>query len=173
MHYTNSSAAKVLGAILFAGTAWAQINPCDLAPPYGTIDRADVDAAITMTLNAAINPSACTANIAGTGVCNAVVVQRVINASMGGACVTGYGAVPHAATLTWTASSNATGYNVYRGTTPGGPYSKINSTLVVATTYMDTTALAGVTYVYVVTAIDSSNVETGYSNQAQGTIPTP
>ena len=32
---------------------------------------------------------------------------------------------------------------------------------------------SGQTYYYVVTAVDSSNVESTYSNQASATIPTP
>src|SRR5215472_117613 len=62
-------------------TAWSQApsNACDLATPYGTIDASDVQAAINMSLGVA----PCTANIAGANVCNVVVVQRVINASLG------------------------------------------------------------------------------------------
>lgn len=50
----------------------------------------------------------------------------------------------HVAVLSWTAATtsntNATiaGYNVYRGQTSGGPYTKVNSALVSAVTYSDT-----------------------------------
>jgi fibronectin type 3 domain-containing protein len=49
----------------------------------------------------------------------------------------------------------------------------LNSSLAATTTYIDTTVQAGQTYYYVVTAVDSSNVESAYSNQASATIPTP
>jgi fibronectin type 3 domain-containing protein len=77
--------------------------------------------------------------------------------------------------LNWTAStsSNLKGYNVYRGTQNGGPYTKITFTPVVGTSYTDTTALAGQTYYYVTTAVDNNNNESVYSNQTLGTIPTP
>jgi hypothetical protein len=40
--------------------------------------------------------------------------------------------------LTWTAStSTVVGYNVYRSKTTGGPYTKINTTLVTGVTYSD------------------------------------
>jgi len=40
--------------------------------------------------------------------------------------------------LTWTAStSTVSGYNVYRGTATGGPYAKINPSLVTTLTYTD------------------------------------
>jgi hypothetical protein len=72
------------GVFLFSTRAWAQPNACDLAQPYGTIDAADVQSAINMTLGS----SPCTANIAGAAVCNVVVVQRVVNASLpGGKCL--------------------------------------------------------------------------------------
>jgi uncharacterized membrane protein len=82
--------------------------------------------------------------------------------------------VSHSATLTWNASTSAvTGYNVYRASTSGGPYAKLNSSLVISLTYTDSTVLAGQTYFYVVTALDSSNTESDFSNQASGQIPTP
>jgi len=159
------------GLFLFSASAWAQINACDLATPYGTIDTADVQAAINMALGV----SPCTANIGGSGVCNVAVVQRVINAALGGSCVTGIGAVPHLVTLNWLASTspNIAGYNVYRGTSSGGPYTIVNSALVPATTYLDTVVQAGVTYYYVVTAVDTSHNESVQSNQAQAVVPTP
>jgi fibronectin type 3 domain-containing protein len=49
-------------------------------------------------------------------------------------------ATHHTVTLTWiapTGSDVAVGYNVYRSTTTGGPYTKLNSTLVTALTYND------------------------------------
>jgi len=163
--------ACFLSLILFPSLAWSQINACDLAAPYGNIDAADVQAAINM----AIGALTCTANISGTGVCNIAVVQRDINAALGGACVTGYGAVPHSVTLNWVAStsSNIAGYNVYRAMTSGGPYTKTNTSLITTTSYVDTSAQAGIIYYYVVTAVDTSNNESINSNEAQATVPIP
>ncbi|HJT71395.1 MAG TPA: choice-of-anchor D domain-containing protein [Terriglobales bacterium] len=81
----------------------------------------------------------------------------------------------HSVNLAWVASSSVVvGYNVYRGTTSGGPYSlKLNSSLVAGTSFTDTTVQSGQTYYYVVTAVDSSGVESAYSNQASATIPVP
>lgn len=75
-------------------------------------------------------------------------------------------------TLTWQASVSAvSGYNVYRGTTDGGPYTQMNSSLITVLTYTDTAVTSGNTYYYVSTAVDSSNVESVYSNQATAKIP--
>ena len=57
------------------------------------------------------------------------------------------------------------GYDVYRSETMDGPYSQINGSLVVPSDYIDTTVTNGVTYYYVVKAIDSGSNESGYSNE--------
>jgi len=81
----------------------------------------------------------------------------------------------HSVNLSWTASvsQNVTGYNVYRGTQTGGPYSKINPVLDASTLYTDTTVVDGTTYYYVTTSVNSSNEESAYSNQATAVIPPP
>jgi Abnormal spindle-like microcephaly-assoc'd, ASPM-SPD-2-Hydin len=90
---------------------------------------------------------------------------------------TGTGAPPpqNSVNLSWTASTstNLIGYNIYRGLKSGGPYSKINSVLDASTLYTDTTVADGTTYYYVTTSVDSSNVESGYSNQTTAVIPPP
>ncbi len=85
---------------------------------------------------------------------------------------TGVQAVSHSVTLTWTASaSTVTGYNVYKSSVSGGPYSKVNSSLVTTTTYVDTAVSAGQIYYYVVTSVDSSGVESAYSAEVSATVP--
>lgn len=68
-------------------------------------------------------------------------------------------------------SSGVLGYNVYRGTGPGGPYMKVNSSVVPATNYTDSAVEPGQTYYYVVTATSSGNVESAYSNEIAEPIP--
>lgn len=81
---------------------------------------------------------------------------------------------PHSVTLGWTASTSVVaGCNIYRGTTSGGPYAKLNSSLVTDLTYTDTTVQAGQKYYFVATAVDRDNVESGYSNEAQAVVPSP
>ena len=81
----------------------------------------------------------------------------------------------HSVNLSWTASTsqNIIGYNIYRSVTSGGPYSKINPVLNASTLYTDSTVADGVTYYYVSTAVNSSNAESGYSNQTTAVIPPP
>jgi uncharacterized repeat protein (TIGR03803 family) len=81
-------------------------------------------------------------------------------------------AAGHTVNLSWDPSiSQVIGYNVYRGTAPNGPYTKLNSTLDVNTAYADTTVQGGQTYYYVTTAVDSQNEESAYSNQTKAVVP--
>jgi fibronectin type 3 domain-containing protein len=64
------------------------------------------------------------------------------------------------------------GYEVYRSTQSGGPYSRITPSLLVVPWFTDTSVAAGQTYYYVVTAVAGS-IESGYSNETIATIPLP
>lgn len=77
--------------------------------------------------------------------------------------------------LDWSDNGEAdlAGYNIYRGTTSGGPYSQINGALVAGSSYSDTTVSNGTTYYYVVTAVDTNANESGNSNQASATPQAP
>ena len=80
---------------------------------------------------------------------------------------------PHDVALNWnpSISSGIFGYNVYRGTGPGGPYTKVNSQVIASTSYTDTAIQSGQTYYYVVTAMDSGSQESVYSNEVAAPIP--
>jgi Abnormal spindle-like microcephaly-assoc'd, ASPM-SPD-2-Hydin len=87
--------------------------------------------------------------------------------------LSGTGAGHHSVDLSWlaSASGDVVGYYVYRGTTPGGPYTKLNSQPVSGAPYSDTTVEDGQTYYYVTTAVDFRGVESVYSNEAKAPIP--
>jgi fibronectin type 3 domain-containing protein len=89
--------------------------------------------------------------------------------------MTGTGAPPtqHTVDLTWNSSTNAVGYNVYRGSVSGGPYSIVNTSLDGTTAYTDNTVVSGQTYYYVATAVDGNSNESAYSTEAQAVIPNP
>ena len=171
---SNSSTVSFKAASAVTGGGGSALNACDLNAD-GIVNSVDVNLAVNMTLG----QSACTASVVGPGVCTVVTVQRVVNAGLpGGSCVVssqGTPSVSHAANLTWTASpsSNVSGYNVYRATAPGGPYTKLNSSPVSGLTYGDTAVAGGQTYYYVVTTVNTSGSESGYSTQATAVVPTP
>jgi fibronectin type 3 domain-containing protein len=70
-------------------------------------------------------------------------------------------------TLAWSASTGATGYNVKRATTSGGPYSQLAAPT--ANAYTDSAVINGTTYYYVVSAVNSS----GESANSAQVVATP
>ncbi|OPX83208.1 MAG: Amylopullulanase precursor [Pelotomaculum sp. PtaB.Bin013] len=73
--------------------------------------------------------------------------------------------------LTWTAVTGATSYNVKRANTAGGSYTTL-ATIVTETNYSDTIITNGTTYYYVVTAVNA-NGESGNSNEVSVTPQEP
>lgn len=71
-------------------------------------------------------------------------------------------------TLSWAAVAGATSYNIYRSTTPGAAGAKVGVSA--TTSYVDTTAVNGVTYYYQVTAATATG-EGPPSPQSPGVTP--
>jgi len=111
----------------------------------------------------------------------AVILAALVMGGCGGGQSKGAVSTPpsslpgnHYVDLRWTpTTSTVSGYNIYRGTQAGGPYSRINSSLALAAAYMDNSVRSGLTYYYVTTAVDSSSVESVRSNETVATIPSP
>ena len=83
------------------------------------------------------------------------------------------GGAAHSVSLSWAPSSSTgvVGYNVYRGTISGGPYTKLTASPITSVLDSDSNVSSGQTYYYVVTAVDSSNNESADSNQAVASVP--
>jgi hypothetical protein len=134
----------------------------------GTAPPPTLAAGQTATLSIAFSPTSAS-NFTGT-----VSVDSNATNSPATINLTGTGIqAAHSASLNWVASNSpqVTGYNAYRATQSGGSYAKINASLITATTYTDYGVQSGQTYYYVVTAVNSSNLESVYSTQASTTIP--
>ena len=122
----------------------------------------------TATLNVTFAPAAA-GNIAGSVAVasNATNSPGTVSLSASGVPV-----VSHSAVLSWIPStSSVIGYQVYSATVSGGPYTKLTASVVSLSSYSDSTVLSGNTYYYVVTAVNSSSIESAYSNQASAVIP--
>jgi hypothetical protein len=83
---------------------------------------------------------------------------------------------PAPVTLSWTpsVSPGVVGYNVYRATSPGGEpgTSPINgAALIAGDSYADTNVVSGTTYYYVVTAVNSSGIESSPSAETSAAVP--
>jgi hypothetical protein len=106
-------------------------------------------------------------NVTGT----ASVISTATNSPLS-ISLSGSGAQPHFVSLTWSDSnSGIVGYYVYGSTQASGPPSKLNSTPVSTAAYTDNTVQSGQTYYYWVTAVNSSGVESAYSNSVSAAIP--
>ncbi len=80
----------------------------------------------------------------------------------------------HRIVLAWSPStaSDLLHYSVYRGTTEGGPYTRI-ATALAAPNAVDTTALPDTAYRYVVTATDWIENESAYSREVAAALSAP
>jgi Abnormal spindle-like microcephaly-assoc'd, ASPM-SPD-2-Hydin/Protein of unknown function (DUF1573) len=157
---TNTGNANVtISQITLSGSSYAMTGgsaPVTLSPSQN------------LTLSVQFSPTAA-GSVTGT-------ISIVSNASGSPTTIalsgTGVAPTQHSVNLTWTAStSTVSGYNVYRSTVSGSAYTKINSSLVTALNYTDSTVQNGTTYYYVTTAVDSSGTESVYSNLASAIIP--
>lgn len=79
--------------------------------------------------------------------------------------------VPYNTTIDvkWDAVLGVAGYNVYRSLTQGGPYTKVNSSLVTETIFRDSGLTNGTTYYYVVRSENVSGFEGLNSNEVSET----
>jgi Abnormal spindle-like microcephaly-assoc'd, ASPM-SPD-2-Hydin len=134
----------------------------------GTAPPSTLTAGQTATLSIAFSPAS-VSSFTGTLSVNSNAINSPATISLTGAGIQ----ATHWATLNWVASNSAqiTGYNAYRTTQSGGSYAKINTSLITATTYTDYGVQSGQTYYYVVTAVNSGDLESVYSSQASTTIP--
>lgn len=111
----------------------------------------------------------------GTASANVTFVSNASNSPIVQS-LSGSGTLPqHSVALGWNTSTSVgvVGYNIYRGTASGGPFTRINSALDATPFDTDSTVQAGQTYYYVVTAVDSTGAESSYSSQVQAVIPYP
>ncbi|HWF03083.1 MAG TPA: hypothetical protein VHA06_05315 [Candidatus Angelobacter sp.] len=147
----------------------------------GTVSGTGFSLGITtpLTLNAAqsVNvPVVFTPGTSGTTSGSLVLTSNGITVLSVPLSGTGLAALAHSVDITWAASTSTPlqGYNVYRSTVTGGPYSKLSATLSPTTLlFTDTTPVSGKKYFYVVTALNTSGAESAASSEVAVTIPVP
>jgi hypothetical protein len=110
-----------------------------------------------------------TGNLSGNVTVTSNATNSPLAISLSGS---GAAAASHSVALNWTPSTSTyTGFNVYRGAVSGGPYTKVNSALISATSFSDSSVSSGQTYYYVATEVDSTGAESVYSSEVIATIP--
>ena len=138
---------SVLSGIL--GTTIAAGQTSELNVVFAPKATGSVTGKVTITSNATNSPNS--VSVSGTGVSS----------------------TSHSVTLSWAASSSSgvVGYYVYRSTTSGSSYTRINSSALTTLKYTDGSVSAGETYYYVVTAVNSSGTESAKSAQVTAVVP--
>lgn len=159
---TNTGTASVtVSAVTVAGAAFSLGN---LTTPF----TLRTQQSIPLTVGFAPKTSG---SAAGTLTIRSNAQNGTLTVPLAGTAGT---AASHSVALSWTGpGSQIAGFNVYRSTVSGGPYSKINGALVVPTNYSDQTVVSGTTYSYTVTAVATNGAESGRSNQTTVAVPTP
>jgi len=165
----TSGAAPIWLKLVRAGGNVTSYYAADVSGSPGTWTQLGATEPIaTGTVTAGLAVCSHTGNSLATATFDNVTVSGTTPAAP--AAPTGLGATGSAGqvALSWTASTGATSYNVYRGTTSGGESGTALAIGVGATTYADTSVIGGVTYYYKVTATNSGG-SSGYSNEASAT----
>jgi Abnormal spindle-like microcephaly-assoc'd, ASPM-SPD-2-Hydin len=110
-----------------------------------------------------------TGNLSGSVTVTSNATNSPLAISLSGS---GAAAASHSVTLNWRPSASSyAGFNLYRGSLSGGPYTKVNSAFISATSFIDTSVTSGQTYYYVATEVDSTGAESVYSSEVIATIP--
>lgn len=169
----GSSASKDV-TLANVGSANAYVNSAGFSGPGFTISGLSTPLSLasgkSTTFTVTFAPSS-TGTASGSVLFKDSSGANLLNLAMSGS---GAAATAHSVDLTWKASTSVVaGYRVYRGLVSGGPYSLISSSLVLTTSFVDSTVVAGSSYFYVVTAVDLTNLESGYSNEVSAIVPTP
>ncbi len=166
---TLSSYAPPAGVVVtLASSSPAATVPASVTVPGGqrsatfTVSTTEVNAASTATISAAAGGVTQTATL---------TITQYLSLT---AAATGSNKV----TLYWNGITGASGYNVYRGTVSGGPYSQVAANVTTADPgpgmtgsfmYSDTAGLtSGTEYFYIVRAVQGGG-ETVQSNEASDT----
>lgn len=108
-------------------------------------------------------------NAAGTGTATLVLRVTADTAPAAPAGFTATATNAGAILLGWSASNNATGYQIKRALTSGGPYTTIASGIT-TTSFTDKHPVPEVLNYYVVTAM-ADTLESGVSNEASAAVP--
>jgi hypothetical protein len=168
------------GSVLVGSNLTSSVTLTNVGSGALTISQANVTGAafsiggltLPLTLNAGQNTTF-TAKFAPTSagtVTGSVSIVSDASNSPTTLSLSGTGTV--GVSLSWDAStSTVVGYNVYRTTVTGGPYVRLNVSVIPGTNYTDSTAQASTTYFYVATAVDADGIESIFSNELKVILP--
>jgi hypothetical protein len=129
--------------------------------------------AVTLSPSQSISLSVQYSPSTATGTSGSISIVSNATGSPAAVAISGTGVaqVQHSVALSWNASSNAASYNVYRSSTSGTGYARLNPGSDTSLSYSDTAVQSSQTYFYVTTAVDNSGTESPFSSEVSATIP--
>ncbi len=176
---TENTASTLPVILASTGTAPVTINSATLSGTGFTVSGATfpvtLNPTLALTLDVKFDPQT-----AGPVSGQLIVYSNASTNSIGivglsGTGVSASGSGSHQVTLIWDAPNSSSdpvvGYDIYRATGGSSTYQFLNSLTGTQTTYIDTNVQANATYVYYVTSVDSSSVQSPSSNLVTATIP--
>jgi len=145
-----------------SAVALSSNNAALTVPASVTVPASSASTSITATLGTITTPQSATITATLNGTVNATLTLTStlqpptgLTASAGNRVVS----------LSWTASSGATSYNIYRGTSAGGENTTAAKTGITGTTFTDTGLSNGTTYFYKVATVNAGGTS-GLSSEA-------
>lgn len=169
---TLAAADEVSIAISKLGTGGGTVSSLPARINCGSVCLANFTLSTPVTLTAVPNGASTFAGWSGN--CTGAS-PFAFTATTSLSCNATFAAIPGAASLTWdpVASTILVGYRVYYGTSPGVYSQSIGQGLNAAnnTNFVVMGLTSGTRYYFAVTAYDTSNIDSGYSNEVSKVIP--
>ena len=131
------------------------------------------------TLSVNFNPSAAgnatgsvyltsTSTTAGTGSNPGITASQPVSVALSGNGVV----AAHQVTFGWAQSASpVVGYNVYLRSPSGSSWTRLNSTPIESTSFTDVDVQCGQSYMFSVTSVGPTNMESPFSNATEATVP--
>ena len=173
---TLATANEVSIEISKPGTGGGTVSSLPSRINCGTVCSANFTLNTAVTLTAVPDGASSFAGWSGSSVSCTGVSPLALTATKSVGCSATFTAIPGVAFLTWdpVASTILAGYRVYYRSTLTGPYlQSIGQGLDARnnTNFLVTGLTSGTRYYFAVTAYDTSNIDTGYSNEVSKIIP--
>jgi len=169
---TVGNATAQLISLTNTGSANVTIESVSVSARFGTTAGSNITLMPSQSVNIYVSFEAGAAGSAsGTLTIASTAANSILQVGLSG---TGTAIQPdqRSVALDWSPSASVVaGYNVYRGTTASGPYAKLNTGVDPVPDFDDAGVAGGATYYYVVTSVDSGNVESAFSNQVVVSVP--
>lgn len=171
---TLAAANEVSITISKLGTGGGTVSSLPARINCGSVCSANFTLNTPVTLTAIPDGASTFTVWSGSSVGCTGVSPLAFSATSSVSCIATFTAIPGVASLTWdpVASTILAGYRVYYGTSPGVYFQTIGQGLNAGTNTILVTGLtSGTGYYFAVTAYDTSNIETGYSNEVSKVVP--